>query len=101
MRVRVGWSGETSNNVWQKVDIELEEDDLARLLREADFPEGLAARLPAKVCYQLMQNEGEVMLLSKLKNFGYPVEQANARIAVLVGSSQQIIEAVKSKLQPA
>lgn len=99
--MRVGWSGETSTNIWQKADIELEEDDLSRLLREADLPEGLAVRLPAKVCYQLMQNEAEIMLMTKLMNLGYPDVQANERIAQLLRANEAIITAIKSKLQPA
>lgn len=100
MRVRLGWSGETSNNTWQKVDVELEEEDLIRLLREADLPDELNQRLPAKVCYQLLQNEGEILLLLKLKNLGYPAEQADTRIGQLLAVSRDIVEAIKTKLQP-
>jgi hypothetical protein len=101
VRVRLGWSGETSDNVWQKVDVELEEDDLARILREAEMPEGLSARLPAKVCYQLMQNEAEFMLLGKLKFLGYPVDKAQARQAVLLGSTQEILTSISAMLSAA
>lgn len=95
MRVRLGWSGETESNTWHKVDIELEEEDLTRLLRENQLPEELSARLPTKVCFQLMQNDAEVLLLAKLRNLGYPHDKANARIATLIDGSNEIIAAVK------
>lgn len=101
MRVRVGWSGETADKVWQKTDVELEEQDLQRVIREADLPEDLAERLPAKVCFQLLQNEAEMMLLSKLRFFGYPPEKATARTAVLLGSTTEILNAIRAQLAPA
>lgn len=94
----MGWSGETESNVWQKLDIELEQDDLIRIFRENDLPDGLHERLPTKVCYQLLQNEAETLLLTKLKAFGYPAEKANARIAVAMGSSNEIVTTIKQKL---
>jgi hypothetical protein len=94
----MGWSGETESNVWQKLDIELEQDDLIRIFRENDLPDGLHERLPTKVCYQLLQNEAETLLLAKLKTMGYPVDRANARIAVNLGSTGEIISTIKQKL---
>lgn len=94
----MGWSGETATGTWQKVDIELSEEDLSRLMLEKGFDEKLPARLPVKICYQLLQNEAEVLLLSKLKTIGYPQDQATARQAVLVGSTQQIVEAIQNQI---
>lgn len=101
VRVRMGWSGETQPNTWQKVDIELEEEDLHRLMQENDLPDRLQDKLPTRVCYQLLQNEAEVMLLNKLKFYGYPVDKANARQAVLAGSSHEILAAIKNQLTAA
>lgn len=101
MRVRVGWSGETSTNVWQKVDVELEEEDLHRVIHTAKLPDELIGRLPAKVCYQLLQNEAETMLLTKLSTLGYPQEQASSRIAQLSNGSAEILSAIRSQLSPA
>jgi hypothetical protein len=97
----MGWSGETQTNTWQKVDVELEQEDLIRIFRENDLPDGLHERLPTKVCYTLLQNEAETLLLSKLRTLGYPVEKANARMAVLMGSSTEIISQIQQKLAPA
>lgn len=101
MRVRMGWSGETESNVWQKVDIELENEDLLRIFRENDLPDGLSDRLPTKVCYQLVQNEAETLLLTKLRTLGYPMDKANNRIAQLMSSSTEIIGQIKQHLAPA
>lgn len=98
MRIRVGWSGETQSNRWEKVDVELEEEDLQRLVRENGFPEDLHNRLPVKVCFQLLQNEAEVLLLSKLKMLGYPIDKASARMAVLMGSTQEIVGQIRERL---
>ncbi len=101
VRVRMGWSGETEPNTWQKVDVELEQEDLLRLFRENDLPVDLGDRLPTKVCFALLQNEAEMLLLNKLRGLGYPTAKANARIAVLLGGSDEIIKAVKAQLAPA
>jgi hypothetical protein len=98
VRVRMGWSGETESNTWQKFDIELEQEDLIRIFRENDLPDGLHERLPTKVCHQLLANEAETLLLTKLKTLGYPVDKANARIAVMLGSSNEIVTTIKQKL---
>lgn len=98
MRVRMGWSGETESNTWQKLDIELEQDDLIRIFRENDLPDGLHERLPTKVCYTLLQNEAETLLLGKLRAYGYPADKANARIAWLLGSTNEIVTTIKNKL---
>lgn len=100
MRVRMGWSGETESNKWQKIDVELEQEDLVRIFRENDLPEGLHGRIPTKVCFALLQNEAEVLLLNKLTNMGFPVAKANARIAMLLGASDQIVSTIKEKLAP-
>lgn len=97
----MGWSGETEPNTWQKVDIELEEEDLNRLMQQNDLPAGLHGRLPTKVCYQLLQNEAEMMLLTKLRTVGYPQDKASARLAVLIGGNNAIIESIKKMLAPA
>ena len=98
VRVRMGWSGEVESNVWQKLDVELEQDDLIRLFREHDLPDGLHERLPTKVCYQLVQNECELLLLTRLKALGYPAERANNRMAVLLGSTKEIVDTIKARL---
>jgi hypothetical protein len=98
VRVRMGWSGETQANTWQKLDVELEQDDLVRIFRENDLPDGLHERLPTKVCFTLLNNEAETLLLGKLRLLGYPADKANARIAVLLGSTNEIVSTIKERL---
>lgn len=101
MRVRMGWSGETQTNVWQKVNVELEQEDLLRLLVEYQIPDELVTRLPTKLLFQLLQNEAECLLLNKLRTLGYPPDKANARMAVLLGQTNEIVAAVRDQLVPA
>lgn len=98
MRVRMGWSGETESNTWQKFDIELEHEDLERVLMEHGFEPTIGQRLPTQVCYQLLQNEAERLLVTKLTSFGYPADKATSRIAVLVGQTRDIVGAINAKL---
>lgn len=98
MRVRLGWSGETEPNVWQKADVSLEEEDLARLLREQELPESVQDKLPTAVCFQLMQNEAEFLLLTRLIVLGYPKQTAAERIGVLAANSKVIVTALKKAL---
>ncbi len=100
MHIRMGWSGETSANIWQRVDVQLDQEDLIRILRENDLPTELAERLPTRVLFQLVQNEAEFLLLSKLKTLGFPAEQFMDRQGELVGSTGEIIDAIKNQLAP-
>lgn len=101
MRVRMGWSGETSSNIWQKVDIELENEDLVRVFREKDLPPDLVDRLPTRVCFQLLQNEAESLLLRKLEGLGYDKATSAARLAAMVQQNEEIVSAVKAQLAAA
>jgi hypothetical protein len=91
----MGWSGETESNVWQKFDIELEQEDLVRIFQENDLPLKLDERLPTRICYQLLQNEAEFLLLNKLRQFGYPADKAGDRQAKLISSTGDIIDKLK------
>jgi hypothetical protein len=94
----MGWSGETSNNIWQKVDIELEQEDLIRVFREKDLPPDLVDRLPTRVCFQLLQNEAESLLLRKLEGLGYDRAASGARIATMTAQNNEIVGAIKQQL---
>lgn len=94
MQVRVGWSGETQHNVWEKADISLDEGDLLRLLADADVPPDRP--LPTSVVHKLLQNEAEILLLSKLKDaVGFPAEKASDRQNVLSRQNEAILGALK------
>jgi hypothetical protein len=94
----MGWSGETESSVWQKADVEVDEDDVVRLLLEHDLPADIRTRLPTKLIFQLLQNEAEALLLHRLVGFGYPTGKAAARVAVVKQESINIADAIKQKL---
>lgn len=98
VRVHQGWSGEIDGNVWRKVDVELEEPDLIRLLHEHRIPAEVSERLPARVAFDLLHNEAEALLLQKLTQFGYPLDKAAARIAALYEINQHTYNAIREQL---
>lgn len=91
MHVRTGWSGEVEPNVWRKVDVELEEADLQRLMLEQSLPYDFHERLPVPVAFELLQAHAEILLLRKLTTLGYPTDKAIARIKELAEGMASII----------
>lgn len=101
MRVRVGWSGETDGNVWRKADVELEEQDLHRIMIDNDLPDELHERLPVKFAYQLLALEAEALLLGKLVALGYPSGTAMERVKSIENNQAAMLAALKQKYTPA
>jgi hypothetical protein len=97
VRVRVGWSGEIDGK-WQKADVELEEDDVTRLLADNELPEQLRTRLPVTVAYQLLANQAEMLLLNKLDGLGYPRDKGERRIDALTNRNTAILDAIRSSI---
>lgn len=89
MRVRHGWSGEISKNQWVKLNVELEEDDLRRILVPLDIN---PATLPVAVAYQLLDIEAELALTHKLTKYGM---KAEARVGELHEARTKIITGLK------
>lgn len=97
MRVRLGWSGETEANKWAKADVELEEEDLRRLLTSNGIDAALLDRLPVRLCYALMEAEAESHLLLRLtRQHGYPKDAARVRLAELDRIRDEIIDGLKT-----
>ncbi len=101
MQVRVGWSGETEPNQWNKADVTVDEGDLDRLLNEAGLPGGLSGKLPTRLVFQLLQNEAEGLLMTRLMGHGFPAERAQARIAAVNTTNGNIIDQIKKQLAAA
>jgi hypothetical protein len=99
VQVRTGWSGEIESNVWRKIDVELDVTDLDKLLTEHGFPQTLAGRLPVSIGFELLQGEGEILMLRKLITLGYPQDKALARIGELATTQAALLSAVREKLQ--
>lgn len=86
VRVRAGWSGQTGTNpdTWGKADVELEEDDLRRLVsgicgpRDVDI---VCKIIPTALAYQLLEVEAEILIYTKLMiRHGYPADQGRAKL---------------------
>lgn len=97
----MGWSGETEPNQWNKADVTVDEGDLDRLLNEAGLPGGLGGKLPTKLVFQLLQNEAEMLLMTRLIGHGYPQEQGNGRIEAANNVNNIIIAQIKKQLAAA
>lgn len=93
----LGWSGETENNVWRKADVTLNEEDLYRLLREADVPEFMQTKLTTGVAHMLLDTEAEILLTTKLCSLGYPEETAAQRIDKLTQRKQIVLDELRKR----
>ena len=98
MRVRMGWTGEL-DETWQKVDVSLDEVDLVRLLTEAGVGDGVVERLSTKIAFRLLKNEAEFLLLTRLRELGYPEQAATQRQGLLAGQNEAVL-AVLTKRYP-
>jgi hypothetical protein len=83
MQVRQGWSGEIRPSVWAKFDVELDEEDLRRILMaHPRYDAGVAVSLP--VAYKLLELEAERLVTLKLAHrYGYDAEAAAETITKL------------------
>lgn len=75
-------------NQWAKFKVVLEETDLCRLLRDAELPLDLAARIPLRTAYQLLELEAEILILVKIIGRFNPPSQDDAH-AKLLGYEEQ------------
>jgi hypothetical protein len=62
MNVRQGWSGEQPGGAWRKIDVELDEADLARLIVDLGIP----PEMTSVQVFALMSSVAEVYLLSSI-----------------------------------
>lgn len=91
MKVRHGWSGEVKPNVWAKAQVELEEEDLRRLLVQIGLPDFFP--ISVSHAYQLLEVEAERLLTVKLiARYGY---DGDAALAALTEQRTKIINKLK------
>lgn len=92
MRVRHGWSGEVESNRWAKFDIELEEDDLRRILVGNGIAPSTVDKLSLVNAYRLLEIEAERLVLFKLiRRYGYSRDSASQQLAGLATELQEIL----------
>lgn len=101
MRVRTGWSGEIEPNVWVKVDVDLDETDLRRILITAKLAPELADILSTTVVFQLLEAEAECLIIAKLvARYGQPVENVAEKLSAHRRTKEKIIAAIKADHPP-
>jgi hypothetical protein len=75
MKVKQGWSGEVESNKWAKVGVELDEDDLGRLLRQHGITTN-PSDVPLMMAFSILELMTERLVLLKLMvRHGYPQDQ--------------------------
>lgn len=96
MKIRQGWSGQVARDPdrWAKFDIELEEDDLRRMLLAGRVPEGIATKLiTTTTAFQLMELEAEILIYVKLiARYGYPAAEGTTKITELKKQKQELLD---------
>lgn len=92
MHVRQGWSGQVSRDPdrWAKFDIELEEQDLRRVLAGAALE---SREVNTAKAFQLLELEAEILIYVKLiSRYGFPQTEGSQKIAELKNQKQAILD---------
>jgi hypothetical protein len=94
VRVRQGWSGEVKPNVWAKFDVELEEEDLRRLLAASPLGgNGVPGELSTTLAYRLLEVEAERLVTVKLvTRYGFDYDAGTTKINELTGRRDHLVE---------
>lgn len=99
MRVRQGWSGEVQPNRWAKISVELDEDDLGRILREADLMPSGPTQVPLMSAYTLLELEAERLILLKLiVRHGYDQETGGKELAAFEQARLGVLQQIRETL---
>jgi hypothetical protein len=98
MKVKRGWSGESTGGQWSKFDVEVDETDLQRIIHSA--PEGYFPdwnKIPVSVVFQLLELETDVLMHAALAaRFAMAPEQAQAAIQQGREKQVDILEKLRS-----
>lgn len=101
MRVRQGWSGEFTPNQWGKLDIDVDEDDLYRMLIENGLPEDVT--LTNSEVFALLNSEARRLLATALLDrFGGTAAEDQitnlvAEVKTNIDRRQHFLDAARSK----
>jgi len=66
MQILVGWSGETANANWRRVDLTLDETDFRRLCLEYGIPVESIQDAPVSKIFGLLEIEAQRLLMAEL-----------------------------------
>jgi hypothetical protein len=97
VHIRDGWTGEYEPNRWGKVNVDLAEEDLLRLVIEAGIPHAVVPSIPVRMVYELLSSEAEILMLVKLiTRYGYPAKDGRARITQLEQVKSSTLEKIRA-----
>lgn len=90
--LRRGWSGEYASGQWGKLDISVDEVDLARILHQRGISQPVES-IPIRVVFFLLEFELEKLLYGELMSrYGYPQESGNFKVAAAQDAQNQILD---------
>lgn len=92
MRVGQGWSGEVKPNVWAKVNIELDDSDIQRVLNEENLHNLAVTDVPTDLAYQLLDILAERYVMAKLiHSHGFDPEKGMGRMMELDVNRRKVL----------
>jgi hypothetical protein len=98
VKVRQGWSGEVAPSRWAKFDIELEEEDLRRLLVPVFAPQPPPTQVPVDLSFRVLEIEAEILVMTKLvARYGYPREEGKTKVIDLQRLRDRLLQSFKKE----
>lgn len=102
MQVRVGNSVEMADGSWRKQDITLDEDDLFRLLEEANCDVG-QTNISSQEAFQILEAEAQRLLLAMMITRYSTMMRSSENIAQVEAYKTQrdsLLNALRKKAEP-
>lgn len=92
MKIRRGWSGETSVNEWSKLDVELETEDIEKILNENEIS---YKDISIRDLFLLVGVETEILVMADAASHGAKVVE---KLAGLKDRKSDTISRIKQKI---
>lgn len=101
MKVLRGFSEENSHNAWVKAEVEVTEDDLLLILKEAGFKEDAAQQLTAREKFLLLESLADICILEQRVMGGIEsVDSVTEKLKAFNNIKAKTLEALKVKYVP-
>ena len=95
VRVQLGFSGELHHNQWRKADIDVDEVDFARILKDAELDID-PADVPRRIKFTIMEAEATTLLYAEMANFGGDAREIETRIKQATAQMQEGLERIRT-----
>ena len=95
MKVTIGWSAETSSNVWNRADVTLEEEDFQALLHEYSTPVPTNVSPAAK--FAVMKTEAERLIAAHMVSMG---QESSETVLKLSSKKNKLLEKIYRDMEP-